>query len=467
MLFHVTISHRQADCPGRRPAETPDLIGPAERLEALGDEFSVTSHSLVWGASCILWAEPEHVAYALLEAPSLEAVELYIDALTPAGWETRALPVFTVPGQLDTVRQVLSQPVIPHVRPPAVVAEPVAEAEPAPEAKPAARAEAAAVAEPALEVDFADEDDTLKGLTFAQLPDVPPDTTPEPREQERPDQQVTRAMPTPVVEPSVAQAAERPDQQITREIPQPVVPAAEPPDQQITREIPQPVVPAAEPPDQQITRAIPVPVAPPAEPADKQTTREIPQPVVPPAEPADKQVTREIPQPVAQSDRGSSPSSSAVTRFIERPAILESLAGAAQRPDEPEAPTPSVAPTDTGPIPFSEGSTVILDPATLPTPDMQLVANTGPAQGSVFEVGEAGATLGRLPDNSICLTNGRLSRHHAQIDFRDGAYWLTDLGSQNGTLVNDRPLTEPHRLRAGDSIELGTTRLTVILESDD
>src|SRR6266536_1290263 len=289
MLFHVTISHRQADCPGRRPAETPDLIGPAERLEALGDEFSVTSHSLVWGASCILWAEPEHVAYALLEAPSLEAVELYIDALTPAGWETRALPVFTVPGQLDTVRQVLSQPVIPHVRPPAVVAEPVAEAEPAPEAKPAARAEAAAVAEPALEVDFADEDDTLKGLTFAQLPDVPPDTTPEPREQERPDQQVTRAMPTPVGEPSVAQAAERPDQQITREIPQPVVPAAEPPDQQITREIPQPVVPAAEP-------------------ADKQITREIPQPVVPPAEPADKQVTREIPQPVAQSDRGSSPS---------------------------------------------------------------------------------------------------------------------------------------------------------------
>ena len=450
MLFHVTISHRQADCPGRRPAETPDLIGPAERLEALGDEFSVTSHSLVWGASCILWAEPEHVAYALLEAPSLEAVELYIDALTPAGWETRALPVFTVPGQLDTVRQVLSQPVIPHVQPPVVVAEPVAEAEPAPEAKPAAKAEAAAVAEPAPE---ADVDDTLKGLTFAQLPDVPPDTTPEPREQERPDQQVTRAMPTPVVEPSVAQAAE-------------------PADKQTTREIPQPVARAAEPPDEQITRAIPVPVfeqpgAPPAEPADKQVTREIPQPVAPPAEPADKQVTREIPQPVAQSDRGSSPSSSAVTRFIERPAFLESLAGAAQRPDEPEAPAPSVTPTGTGPIPFSEGSTVILDPATLPTPDMQLVANTGPAQGSVFEVGEAGATLGRLPDNSICLTDGRLSRHHAQIDFRDGAYWLTDLGSQNGTLVNDRPLTEPHRLRAGDSIELGTTRLTVILESDD
>ena len=79
MLFHVTITHSQVDCPGRRPAETPDLIGPADRLAALGDELAVTSHSLVWGASCILWAAPEHVAYALLDAPSLDAVERYLD----------------------------------------------------------------------------------------------------------------------------------------------------------------------------------------------------------------------------------------------------------------------------------------------------------------------------------------------------------------------------------------------------
>jgi ABC transport system ATP-binding/permease protein len=98
---------------------------------------------------------------------------------------------------------------------------------------------------------------------------------------------------------------------------------------------------------------------------------------------------------------------------------------------------------------------------------MRLVAITGPAQDSVFEVGEAGATLGRLPDNSICFIDGRLSRHHARIDFRDGGYWLSDLGSQNGTLVNDHPVTEAHRLQASDSIELGTTRLTVMLDPDD
>src|SRR5258708_5318846 len=86
MLFHVTLTPGQQDCPGRRPDEPPQLTGPADRLEALSNELSVTSHSVVWGASCILWAEPEHVAYALLEAASLEAVERYIDALTPTGW---------------------------------------------------------------------------------------------------------------------------------------------------------------------------------------------------------------------------------------------------------------------------------------------------------------------------------------------------------------------------------------------
>jgi len=407
MLFHVTITHSQADCPGRRPAETPDLIGPADRLEALGDELSVTSHSLVWGASCILWAEPEHVAYALLEAPSLEAVERYIGALTPAGWVTRALPVFMMATQLDTVRQLLSVPVMPHVQPPGVVTE-------------------------------ADSAETLKGLTVGI--EEPPDITRAPPE-EQPDQQITRAMPIPVVEPPEEPAAEAPDRQITREIPQPVVeppyePAAEAPDKQLTREIPTPVVgapvaPATEPPDQQITRAIPTPV---------------------------------FEQPVAPADRGSSPSSSAVTRFIERPALLESPASA-PRPDQPEAPAPSVTPSQ--PFPSSESTTIILDTTAQRAAGMQLVAKTGPAQGSVFEVGEAGATLGRLPDNSICLTDGRLSRHHAQIDFRDGAYWISDLASQNGTLVNDRPLTEAHRLQAGDSIELGTTRLTVVLDSDD
>ena len=123
--------------------------------------------------------------------------------------------------------------------------------------------------------------------------------------------------------------------------------------------------------------------------------------------------------------------------------------------------------SDNEPHSASESATIILDPRTQGTGGLRLLANTGPAHGTVFDVGDTGATLGRLPENSICLTDGRLSRHHARIEFRDGEYWVSDLGSQNGTLVNDHPLTTAHRLQTGDSIELGTTRLTVILDPDD
>jgi hypothetical protein len=335
MLFHVTITHNRDDCPGRRPDEIPELTGPADRLEALGNELSVTAHSVVWGASCILWAEPQHVAYALLEAASLDAVERYIDALTPTGWAKQALPVFMLPSQLAAVRNILATPAISVLEPPAAVIEPV---------------------------DNRDSADTLEGLTVESEPPIE----------------------------------------------------------------------AASPSDE------------------------------PPEEPLDKRATRAIPQPVAPPEEAAAPDSGAVTRFIDRRAVLEGLETLTQ-PDVYSEPVAD----DTRPYAPSESSTVILEPKVQRAPGIRLIANTGPAQGSVFDIGETGATLGRLPENSICLTDGRLSRHHARIDFRDNGYWLSDLGSQNGTLVNDHPLSDAHRLQEGDSIELGTTRMTVMLGADN
>ena len=94
-----------------------------------------------------------------------------------------------------------------------------------------------------------------------------------------------------------------------------------------------------------------------------------------------------------------------------------------------------------------------------------LQASAGPAQGTTFEVSEAGATLGRSRDNPIPILDEELSRRHARIEFKDGAYWLTDLGSTNGTFVNQTRLSAPHRLQSGDVIELGTTRLNVTIEA--
>lgn len=89
----------------------------------------------------------------------------------------------------------------------------------------------------------------------------------------------------------------------------------------------------------------------------------------------------------------------------------------------------------------------------------------GPAAGETFEVGRAGATMGRSPENQIRMNDEKLSRRHAGIEFKDGGFWLSDLGSSNGTFVNQNRLNAPHLLRSGDVIKLGGVRLSVTLET--
>ena len=75
--------------------------------------------------------------------------------------------------------------------------------------------------------------------------------------------------------------------------------------------------------------------------------------------------------------------------------------------------------------------------------------------------------LGRGQENEVYIRDEGLSRRHAQIEFRDGGYWLTDLGSTNGTFVNGTKLTAPRRLQAGDAIRAARTGMTVILRTGD
>lgn len=68
--------------------------------------------------------------------------------------------------------------------------------------------------------------------------------------------------------------------------------------------------------------------------------------------------------------------------------------------------------------------------------------------------------LGRSPDASIRLNDGGVSRQHATIR-RDGhLFWLSDLGSANGSFVNDVAVTTARALRHGDRIQLGTCVFT-------
>ncbi len=78
---------------------------------------------------------------------------------------------------------------------------------------------------------------------------------------------------------------------------------------------------------------------------------------------------------------------------------------------------------------------------------------SGERREFVLAVG-ATATIGRSPDNQICIPERHVSRKHAVINFQDGIFMISDLGSANGTFVNDQPLTDPFPLAHGDVIRL-------------
>ena len=62
--------------------------------------------------------------------------------------------------------------------------------------------------------------------------------------------------------------------------------------------------------------------------------------------------------------------------------------------------------------------------------------------------------IGRSASNDIQIDHPKVSRHHAELRVEDGAIWLIDLASSNGTLVNDR-FVKHKALQHGDMIRIG------------
>lgn len=68
-------------------------------------------------------------------------------------------------------------------------------------------------------------------------------------------------------------------------------------------------------------------------------------------------------------------------------------------------------------------------------------------------------TLGRGLSNDVILEDPRVSRHHAQLRYKNRRFWITDLGSTNGTFINGERVLEV-ALRDGDTVSLGGLELT-------
>jgi pSer/pThr/pTyr-binding forkhead associated (FHA) protein len=67
--------------------------------------------------------------------------------------------------------------------------------------------------------------------------------------------------------------------------------------------------------------------------------------------------------------------------------------------------------------------------------------------------------IGRADACAIRLEDTYASQHHARLSSRDGGWILEDLGSTNGTYVNDRRVQAPVEVHAGDVVRIGKTVL--------
>lgn len=115
------------------------------------------------------------------------------------------------------------------------------------------------------------------------------------------------------------------------------------------------------------------------------------------------------------------------------------------------APTAAAAaPTQATPAPTSKAG-----------PERLIVTDPQDMKGAEFTVADE-MTVGRAAGCGVSLPDDTfVSQLHARIYRRDGDVFVEDLGSTNGTYLNDKKVTSAVPLRRGDRVKFGRTTLEV------
>jgi predicted component of type VI protein secretion system len=91
--------------------------------------------------------------------------------------------------------------------------------------------------------------------------------------------------------------------------------------------------------------------------------------------------------------------------------------------------------------------------------DLILEIVEGPGAGKQVSL-DGVLDVGRDPGLALHLDeDGQVSRRHARFSLSSGVVVVEDLGSTNGTYVNEQPISTPRMLRPGDKVRLGLTVL--------
>jgi pSer/pThr/pTyr-binding forkhead associated (FHA) protein len=97
-------------------------------------------------------------------------------------------------------------------------------------------------------------------------------------------------------------------------------------------------------------------------------------------------------------------------------------------------------------------------PTLPPGPSTLLVQGQGDAKPRTVRL-SASMTVGRAPECELRLDDTYTSQQHARLFAKNNSWFVEDLGSTNGTFVNDQKLAAPAMLQPGDKVRVGQTLL--------
>ncbi len=308
------------------------------------------------------------------------------------------------------------------------------------EAAPVETSDAAVEAEPAVEGEppvAADPYTTAALPVFPEpepvvaeaMPAAEPEPAPEPEPEPEPEPVVAEAMPAtepepepepvPELEPAVAEAMPEPEPESEPE-PEPAEAMPEPEPEPEPEPTPEPVVAAAAPEPETEPAPEPVAAAPAPEPAAPSVTSTMLR--WPTSSIADAPEN-------GQSDAGE-PATTIIPAWQPAEMPSESKRTVSLQAMPPEA------------IAAGEVFTA------------KLSFESGPFAGRIVALPNQMVTVGRAPDNDVVVGDPATSGRHGRIEVRAGSFWISDLGSTNGTLINGEPVIEK-QLSDGDLITIG------------
>src|ERR1700677_2094357 len=95
--------------------------------------------------------------------------------------------------------------------------------------------------------------------------------------------------------------------------------------------------------------------------------------------------------------------------------------------------------------------------------EMKLRVDSGKNAGQEVRVPGKKFLIGRGDDCHLRSASDMVSRHHCELTVDDSYAAVRDLGSKNGTFVNDEQITGEVKLKPGDKLKVGPLQFEVVL----